>query len=732
MAENQHFEFMRSLRQKAVVLNEMVAEDMRPFHNSENDTFLRLPTKPPKNKNDIGVTVTCTALMALAATRTLSEFFCGKNHRPKDVEERLNAVFSKLLGFKWASSGLKQNNAFTVALVIRTAGFICRDVGLEPTTWKDKKRESSDREVDGDKIGNRPITEEARNLKGKTLEQAARAVAVGIPENLAVGKYLPAPSIAYWFLDGVDNLGIKLHGRAVKSTQNKWMKIAQWATREFTRQSSLLASDHQALMDPVSLAMAACVCKRLLRIAEKGVFQQDDVVPYLPSDTELLNGLRAFFRKQRRSGIWDKYFPMFHYPEAGANHCWSFEVLEAILNEFPEIVNEECFLKGLSRSVNWCKRYRLQWQGLDWQKKRNRYTGWNSGGQQTTLNSGVPESWATGAVHMFLAKLRECLSSTICTGVLRKYNVRELPASKKKDPSPWLDTMDSEIRLMGEANANSLRDLIDTKVVNPICDAETKVEFLNGAKRSALLFGPPGTGKTTFVRSIARAIGWDFVEINPSNFLKQGLPAIYAQADEIFKDLHDLERAVVFFDEMDAMVQRRVGQEGTPQLDVEQQFLTTSMLPNLAALYDGGKVLFFVATNYLQTFDEAVTRPGRFDMLLFIGPPAWSSKRKHLKALLPKRLLPGVNDKQLENLSRKLGKFAPDGGLLAQRLDIATIGETRAMFDDMFSGKSSVMNLDCAGFQSIAQKWSEHYFSLRAGTELRRQYESERGRSEVR
>ena len=160
---------------RQTALNDTVADDMRPFHTPDNDTFLRLPTSKRKGKKDIGVTVTCTALMALAATRSLAVFYCGKKNKPKDVQDRLDAVFAKLLAFQWASSGLKQNNAFTVALVIRTAGLLCRDVASEPAIWRKKKRQSEDREIKDDRLVGSPIVKGARRLSGRTLEEIARA-----------------------------------------------------------------------------------------------------------------------------------------------------------------------------------------------------------------------------------------------------------------------------------------------------------------------------------------------------------------------------------------------------------------------------------------------------------------------------------------------------------------------------------------------------------------------------
>ena len=59
------------------------------------------------------------------------------------------------------------------------------------------------------------------------------------------------------------------------------------------------------------------------------------------------------------------------------------------------------------------------------------------------------------------------------------------------------------------------------------------------------------------MRAIAKKVGWPLVELNPSDFLKEGLENIYSQANDIFKDLKDLSRTVVFFDEMDALAQRK-------------------------------------------------------------------------------------------------------------------------------------------------------------------------------
>jgi SpoVK/Ycf46/Vps4 family AAA+-type ATPase len=82
---------------------------------------------------------------------------------------------------------------------------------------------------------------------------------------------------------------------------------------------------------------------------------------------------------------------------------------------------------------------------------------------------------------------------------------------------------------------------------------------------------------------------------------------------------------------MDALVRTR---DGT-RIDLTGQFLTTSMLPKLAALHDQGSLVFLFATNYQEGFDPAIKRPGRFDVLLCVGPPPLREKLRGVARFLP-------------------------------------------------------------------------------------------------
>jgi SpoVK/Ycf46/Vps4 family AAA+-type ATPase len=86
---------------------------------------------------------------------------------------------------------------------------------------------------------------------------------------------------------------------------------------------------------------------------------------------------------------------------------------------------------------------------------------------------------------------------------------------------------------------------------------------------------------------------------------------------------------VVLFDEIDELVRER-----EMERDAFGRFLTTSMLPKLAELWEARKILYFVATNHINYFDSAIIRSHRFDALVLVGPPSFKAKISQLTMLL--------------------------------------------------------------------------------------------------
>jgi hypothetical protein len=499
-------------------------------------------------------------------------------------------------------------------------------------------------------------------LEAFSLSGMARTLA-GDPNQFRINDYAASPVIIYWFVDAIDRAGISL-------SRNEWGVLCGWAAQEFAHQRSLVVAKNAVMMDPVAMAMAACLCVRLRSISHAGRHgMSSSHQAVLPSVPELNQSILELFDEQTDSGIWPKYFALFHYQEAGSNFCFTFELLEAVLTEFGEqtgLMNHVAFIRGLEKAITWCEQNRLEYV-----KKSGagvvKFCGWNSGGFLESLKKEQPESWATAVVHMFLWELVETLSDYIQSRVLEKYEAGTPTA-------PTLaDVLDIDVLLAG--TNYSLKGIIEDSFINPFKEKtrrELLIEPPRGTPVSALLFGPPGTSKTQIARMIAHELDWPLVQIDPSHFLKDTFQHIYIQAEHIFDDIEDLTGVVVFFDEMDALVQNRDPVSDAPKLDTESQFLTTFMLPKLARLHDLRHVIFLMATNFQERFDDAIKRAGRFDLLLCVGPPTLAEKCASLHVFYgPKET------KTTESIAagQKLQQLCASDDWLHDQLQLYTFGE---------------------------------------------------------
>jgi hypothetical protein len=652
---------LRVLRERCDILNAALTADLRPFLHANATTFRRLPTD--SSTAAINVTSSCTALMALALARQLTTFYRGNE---------LNGAITEIVNAKWESSGLPPNNPFTTSLVLRAVGVL---VSRQMIPQAEARGYAHD---------------------GQALEERALEIATDPVKKLAMRPYDLAPTIVYWYVDAIDNLGIDIGDDA-------WRRLSQWTHKTFVEQLSLITASHDTMMDPIAMAMSACLAARLDGIARrKGFRSREAVIDTLVTDVELVAAVQAVFRYQTQSGVWPKYFPLFHYPDAGANYTFTFELLEAILKEFPEqlLAKHRDVFKGFARAVTWCETNRLRYSTT-----AADFGGWNSGGQIITLRKGLPESWATAVVHMFLRKLRERLSESIQRRLIGAYS-RPIGFRPEQTAVPWDRQIDSPVIL---ANTKTTLKAVIKQHVLDTASLLAADEELHHA-RSGLLFGPPGTSKTTVVRAIASYLGWPYLEINPSHFLRDGLNGIYTRADTIFRDLEDLSHVVVLFDEMDALVQRRVSGEAE-RLDVTREFLTTSMLPKLAKLYDRRQVLFFMATNHQSAFDEAIKRPGRFDLLLHVAPPLWRDKIASIQAFVDT-----ADDRaSVDMLKQTFGEWTDNS--LGEQLNKFTFGELKALLND-FRGSSTLtvaVSEPAAEqrFKALVNSWSKNFITLR-------------------
>lgn len=400
---------------------------------------------------------------------------------------------------------------------------------------------------------------------------------------------------------------------AVSDQANKWA----WAA---LRAELAVLAARQIDADPFELAYALLLIVRTQEFNEMA-----------PADRGILrHALDVFFTHQTEHGTWPRSRPLFMYPGVGNAYCYDYELLTQMLGE-PQLrdmlLDKLLALARAARAVDQTK-YPLK-QGY----------GWASGHHRQDTSA---ESWATASVYHFLWSLQGLVAEAIRVEVFRYAGARYDPPSGKAPPGE-LDTRtfaDSRF-LDKDAQAHSLVGVVNDRFLGPLAADDRRsrrgLPLRGSTPLSAIVYGPPGTSKTTLATLVAKALGWPHLPLDPSHLTRNGLDRLHEESNRIFGMLAATERVVVLLDEFDELVRER----GSGSTEFVSRFLTTSMLPKIQALAERRRIVWLLATNHIEIFDSAIRRPGRFDMIVPLLPPTAEEKLVRfpgLKAMTARRL----------------------------------------------------------------------------------------------
>ena len=144
----------------------------------------------------------------------------------------------------------------------------------------------------------------------------------------------------------------------------------------------------------------------------------------------------------------------------------------------------------------------------------------------------------------------------------------------------------------------------------------------NHVKKQGIIFqGPPGTGKTYLARAIAGEAGVPFLSAVGSEFIEMYSGVAAARVSALYRAAHKKAPCIVFIDEIDAIGRSRSALGGDPGSQEREQALLT-MLVQMDGIHDRpGDVLTIGATNLVAELDQALLRPGRFEIVYEIPAP---------------------------------------------------------------------------------------------------------------
>ncbi|WP_428939006.1 ATP-binding protein [Fontivita pretiosa] len=217
----------------------------------------------------------------------------------------------------------------------------------------------------------------------------------------------------------------------------------------------------------------------------------------------------------------------------------------------------------------------------------------------------------------------------------------------------WIVKEKPSLRFDDVAGLDDVKEDIRLRMLYPFEHPELAERFGIKPGGGVLLYGPPGTGKTMLARATAGEIDATFFRISPADILSKWV----GEAEQNIKKLFDAaaaeQRAIIFIDEIEALVPAR-RDEGSSVM----QRLVPQILQGMEGFdkHARNPILFMGATNVPWQLDPAVLRPGRFDEKVYIPLPDQAARRKMLDMYLGKRPLDDTVD--LDALAQRLEGYS--------------------------------------------------------------------------
>lgn len=219
---------------------------------------------------------------------------------------------------------------------------------------------------------------------------------------------------------------------------------------------------------------------------------------------------------------------------------------------------------------------------------------------------------------------------------------------------------------------------------------EWPLEYADSFKRlgirpptGILLFGPPGCGKTLLAKAVANESGANFISVKGPELLSMWVGESERHVRDVFRRAKQVAPAIIFFDEIDALVPRR----GYGSDSHVTERVVSQLLAEISGLEDLHGVVVIAATNRPDIVDPALLRPGRFDRQILVPTPDEKARLEVLK--VHAKTMPLAADVDLEKIAvaaegysgADLEAMCREAGMNAMRRDMESKEVGKKDFD---------------------------------------------------
>ncbi len=207
----------------------------------------------------------------------------------------------------------------------------------------------------------------------------------------------------------------------------------------------------------------------------------------------------------------------------------------------------------------------------------------------------------------------------------------------------------------------------------PLKYADVFERLQTEAPKGILLFGPPGTGKTLLAKAVANESDSNFISIKGPELLSKWVGESEKGVRDIFRRARQAAPAIIFFDEVDALVPIRGAYQGSSHVT---ESVVSQILTELDGLEELKNVVVLAATNRPDMIDTALLRPGRLDRHVYVPPPDADGRKKIFEVYLGRASDLLAGDIKIDDLvARTEGFVGADIEALVREAKLAAMRE---------------------------------------------------------
>jgi len=159
------------------------------------------------------------------------------------------------------------------------------------------------------------------------------------------------------------------------------------------------------------------------------------------------------------------------------------------------------------------------------------------------------------------------------------------------------------------------KKILEENLITAINEPEKFLKMGIKPPKGALLYGPPGCGKTMLARAVSTESGGNMILVRGPEILSKWVGESEKALREIFRKAKTSSPCVIIFDELDSLARLKSGEEGGVGETILSQLLTE--------MEEGSssRVVVIGITNRPDMIDNAMLRSGRLDLRIFVPPP---------------------------------------------------------------------------------------------------------------